>query len=60
MKIPYPGTVIIYDHWEDGYEAESNNPIQLTTETWGDGNLSNGIAPGYPTDIFARRCFDNL
>jgi len=51
IKSPYPGTVIVYDHWEDDYESEPNNPIQLTTETWGDGNLNNGVAPGYPTDI---------
>ena len=41
IKTPYPGTIIAYDHWEDGFEAEPNNPIQLTTETWSDGNLFN-------------------
>jgi uncharacterized repeat protein (TIGR01451 family) len=51
MKTPYPGTNIIYDHWEDGYEANITIPIQSTTEVWGDGILANGVAPGYPTDI---------
>jgi len=42
---------IIYDHWEDGYEADITNPVQSTSEIWGDGDLSNGVAPGYPTDV---------
>lgn len=45
------GTIIFYDHWEDGFEAEASNPIQSTTEIWGDGNLSNGFPPNHPTDI---------
>lgn len=51
ISIPYPRTVIIYDHWEDGYEANIENPVQSTTQVWGDGNAVNGVAPGYPTDI---------
>ncbi len=51
MVIPTAGTVIRYDHWEDGYEADLNAPVQSSTQIWGDGNLSNGVAPGYPTDI---------
>ncbi len=27
------GTVICYDHWEDGYEADLSNPVQPTTLT---------------------------
>ncbi len=38
------GTVIVYDHWEDGYEADINNPVQSTTLIWGDGNTGNGNA----------------
>jgi len=34
--------VIYYDHWEDGYEANLLNPVQPTTEVYGDGDLSNG------------------
>lgn len=50
IKIPYPGVVITYDHWEDGYEADITRPEQLTTMVWGDGNKTNGVAPGYPSD----------
>lgn len=46
-----PNTVIYYDHFEDGYEPFLQNPVQPTTEVWGDGNTANGIAPGFPSDI---------
>ena len=46
------GTTIYYDHWEDGYEISVGFPIQPSTEIWGDGDLSNGVAPGYPADNF--------
>ena len=51
IKCPYPGIVIFYDHWEDGYETSILNPSQTTTQVWGDGDLYNGIAPGYADDI---------
>jgi len=51
MKMPYPGMLIVWDHWEDGYEANALNPVQTTTKVWGDGNPYNGIAPGYSSDI---------
>ncbi len=35
-------TVVIYDHWEDGYEADLGNPVQKSTLIWGDGDPSNG------------------
>jgi uncharacterized repeat protein (TIGR01451 family) len=44
-------TIIYYDHWEDGYEPILTSPTQPTTEVWGDGDLTNGVAPGIPTDI---------
>ncbi|MFK7774049.1 MAG: LamG-like jellyroll fold domain-containing protein [Saprospiraceae bacterium] len=44
---------IYYDHWEDGFENDLGNIIQTSTSVWGDGDLSNGVAPGYPTDILA-------
>ena len=44
-------TVIVYDHWEDGYENDLANPTQPSTLIWGDGNTNNGVAPGYPNDI---------
>lgn len=51
IKIPYPGIKITYDHWEDGYESNILSPVQSTTQIWGDGILTNGVAPGYPNDI---------
>ncbi|NLV98123.1 MAG: cadherin-like domain-containing protein, partial [Desulfovibrionales bacterium] len=27
-------TVVVYDHWEDGYEADINNPTQDSTKIW--------------------------
>lgn len=50
IKANYTGTVIYYDHWEDGYEPEAGTRTQSTTQIWGDGDTSNGTAPGYPTD----------
>ncbi|MFM6984467.1 MAG: Ig-like domain-containing protein, partial [Chitinophagaceae bacterium] len=43
--------VVVYDHWEDGYESNIKAPTQSSTRIWGDGDLSNGIAPGFPTDL---------
>jgi hypothetical protein len=28
------GTVVVYDQWEDGYEADINNPLQASTKIW--------------------------
>ncbi|WGD34900.1 Ig-like domain-containing protein [Olleya sp. YS] len=50
IKSPYPGTVIVYDHWEDGYEVDINNPVQATTQVWGDEDITNGTSPNYSTD----------
>lgn len=44
-------TVVVYDQWEDGYEADLSNPLQSSTQIWGDGNLANGVAPGTADDI---------
>ena len=51
IKSPYPGVVISYDHWEDGYESDILNPSQSTTLIWGDRNPNNGSAPGYFDDF---------
>ena len=45
------GTIITWDHHEDGYEADINAPVQSTTQVWGDGDLTNGIAPGTTNDL---------
>jgi len=50
IVITAPGTVIYYDHWEDGYEINLASPIQPNTRVWGDGINSNGIAPGFVND----------
>ena len=51
IVVPTAGTLIVYDQWEDGYEADPANPIQSSTQIWGDGNPANGYPPGYPSDI---------
>ncbi len=51
IVIHQPGTIIVFDHWEDGYEADPNNPVQSTTQIWGDGNPAHGMPPGYTTNI---------
>ncbi|MCX7001749.1 MAG: hypothetical protein NTV22_00575, partial [bacterium] len=43
-------TYIYYDQWEDGYEPNISEPVQSTTKVWGDGNVSNGIPPGFTVD----------
>ncbi len=44
------GTIVYYDHWEDGYELDIANPVQATSETWGDGVYANGAPPGCLAD----------
>jgi len=44
-------TIIYYDHWEDGYEIDIANPYQSTAQIWGDSNSSNGIPPGFASDV---------
>lgn len=44
------GTIIHYDQWEDGYEIDINNPVQSTSQIWGDANDANGIPPGFSND----------
>ena len=45
VTISTNGTVVYWDHWEDGYENPLVSSMQLTTEVWGDGNAANGCAP---------------
>ena len=44
-------TIIYYDHWEDGYELDLANPLQASTQIWGDNDPANGIPPGFATDL---------
>ncbi len=45
-----PNAIIYYDQWEDGYEATAGTKTQTSTLIWGDGNLTNGVAPGFDND----------
>ncbi|WP_321418390.1 SdrD B-like domain-containing protein [uncultured Methanomethylovorans sp.] len=51
-------TIIYYDQYENGFESDVGNPINIYTsantggtQIWGDGNTSNGVPPGVPSDI---------
>lgn len=51
-------TVIYYDQWENGFDPDIANPLNLYsnsnpggTQIWGDGNPANGAPPGIPSDI---------
>jgi hypothetical protein len=46
IAISSTNMIIIYDHWEDGYELDPARPSQSTTEIWGDRNIANGAPPG--------------
>jgi len=54
-----PGTIVYYDQWENGYDADIANPANLYsspgnlggTQIWGDGNPANGFPPGLPGDL---------
>ncbi|MBL8392461.1 MAG: DUF11 domain-containing protein, partial [Candidatus Accumulibacter sp.] len=50
-------TIIYYDQWENGYDVDIANPNDLYsaintggTQIWGDGDISNGAAPGVTTN----------
>ena len=45
VTISTNGTVVYWDHWEDGYENTRVTTTPATTEVWGDGNAANGCAP---------------
>ncbi|MFA0822905.1 MAG: SdrD B-like domain-containing protein, partial [Methanomethylovorans sp.] len=51
-------TIIYYDQYENGYEPDIGNPLDVYsssnvdgTQIWGDGDTSNGVPPGVPSDI---------
>ncbi|MEM7033659.1 MAG: hypothetical protein AAF629_29190 [Chloroflexota bacterium] len=47
IAIAADGTIIYYDHWEDGYDSDVTNlPGGSTTAVWGDMDVSNGAPPG--------------
>lgn len=59
ITIGFAGTLVYYDQWENGYDPIINAPANIWssvnpggTQIWGDGIASNGVAPGFPTDVF--------
>jgi len=51
-------TIVYYDQWENGYDPDIANPLNLYsggnpggTQIWGDGNAANGAPPGVPGDL---------
>ncbi len=62
IAVAAPGTVIYYDHWEDGYEVDVTNlPPGSTTSVWGDSNTANNVPvpslAGFITGIPASDSF---
>ncbi len=58
LAVGSSGTVIYYDQWENGYDADISNPTNIYsagnpggTQIWGDGDASNGAPPGIPSDV---------
>ncbi|MCP4249031.1 MAG: hypothetical protein GY778_18460, partial [bacterium] len=45
ITVTLDGNRIVYDHWEDGLETYPENPVQATTEIWGDGRAATGCPP---------------
>jgi uncharacterized repeat protein (TIGR01451 family) len=45
IAISIDDSIVWYDHWEDGYDADTVTR-RASTRVWGDGNASNGCAPG--------------
>jgi hypothetical protein len=60
FSVATAGTVIYYDHWEDGYEIDITDPVQPTTLVFGDGDASNGFPPGNPGDLLSAGAVFNL
>lgn len=44
VTVTASGTIVYYDHWEDGFEAIADEPSQTSTRVYGDGDPSNGDA----------------
>ncbi|HEY4329825.1 MAG TPA: hypothetical protein VGN88_08815, partial [Phycisphaerae bacterium] len=61
IAVANDGTQIFYDQWENGFVANITAPTGAETynsvtnpagvQIWGDGDPSNGAAPGYPGDV---------
>jgi uncharacterized repeat protein (TIGR01451 family) len=55
IAVQRDGSIIYYDHWEDGLETDITSPNQPGTQVWGDGNPGNGAPPGIPDDVLVAR-----
>ncbi|OFW61941.1 MAG: hypothetical protein A2133_07000 [Actinobacteria bacterium RBG_16_64_13] len=60
-------TIIYYDQWENGYDIDIANTLDIYsaanpdgTQIWGDGNTANGAPPGIPSDIIDSGALINL
>jgi uncharacterized repeat protein (TIGR01451 family) len=54
IAVAAAGTLVYYDHWEDGYDPDVTGNPQASTLIWGDGDTTNGTAPDTGgTDVFA-------
>ncbi|MFN8454878.1 MAG: hypothetical protein U0401_09460 [Anaerolineae bacterium] len=51
IAVQRDGIVIYYDQWEDGLERDITRPTQFSTQIWGDNDPSNGIPPGFASDV---------
>jgi len=61
ISINRSGTIIYYDHWEDGLEPDLNLPVQPSTQVWGDSNPVNGVLSAFPiTDTLSAGDVINL
>ncbi|MBN1304051.1 MAG: carboxypeptidase regulatory-like domain-containing protein [Anaerolineales bacterium] len=54
ISIVADNTIIYVDHWEDDFEPLINDPIQASSDIWGDNDMSNGAPPGYTTDVLSK------
>ena len=61
LAISQEGTRVYYDQWENGFVAELYQPTPAETynsstnpggvQIWGDGDITNGVPPGYERDL---------
>src|SRR6185503_12323938 len=60
ISIHRNGTLIYYDHWEDGLEPDLTLPVQPSTQVWGDNNPINGVLAAFPRDTLSAGDVINL
>lgn len=60
ISVHRSGSIIYYDHWEDGLEPDLTLPVQPSTQVWGDGNPVNGVLAAFPSDTLSAGDIINL